>query len=96
MGEAFRPFWPAEPRNGELTLAHAPVRVELCVTAVGGENGHAQRLRELGLFEGQRVRVLASGNPLICQIGECRFGMCRRIARCILVQPASDCTAQSA
>jgi Fe2+ transport system protein FeoA len=80
----------AELISGRLTLEHAPAGQELCVTAVRGENGHAQRLRELGMFEGQTVRVLSPGNPLICQVGDCRFGMCKRLAHCILVEPVAN------
>lgn len=79
-----------------LTLERAPSGQVLCVTSVRGEPPHAQRLRELGMFEGQRVRVLSAGNPLICQIGDCRLGMCQRLARCVLVEPLGTCTAQSA
>jgi Fe2+ transport system protein FeoA len=58
--------------------------------SLAGETGHAQRLRELGMFEGQTVRVVTAGNPLICQVGDCRFGMCKRLARCILVEPTKS------
>jgi Fe2+ transport system protein FeoA len=86
----------AELLSGRLTLRRAPAGQELCVTSLGEESGHAQRLRELGMFEGQHVRVLSAGNPLICQVGDCRFGMCRRLADCILVEPVVQRTAQSA
>lgn len=76
----------AELISGRLTLRRAPAGEELCVTSLAEDTGHAQRLRELGVFEGQRLRVLSAGNPLICQVGDCRFGMCRRMADCILVE----------
>lgn len=82
--------------NSCLTLRRAPVGQELCVTNLGGEVGQAQRLRELGVFEGQHVRVLSAGNPLICQVGDCRFGMCRRLADCILVEPVLQRAARPA
>ena len=68
------------------TLAAAPSGRDLRVRGVGGENGHAQRLRELGIYEGQTVQVLLVGNPLICRVGDCRFGLCHRLARGILVE----------
>ena len=68
------------------TLAAAPSGRDLRVRGVGGENGHAQRLRELGLYEGQTVQVLLVGNPLICRVGDCRFGLCHRLARHITVE----------
>lgn len=48
-----------------------------------------QRLRELGLLEGRTLRVVTNHDPLICQVGECRFGVCRRLARCVMVEPLS-------
>lgn len=57
------------------------------VHAVRTDEGQTRRLRELGLLEGQVIRVLSSGDPLICQIGDCRFGVGRLLARSILVEP---------
>ncbi|HEY3243285.1 MAG TPA: FeoA family protein [Phycisphaerae bacterium] len=47
------------------------------------------RLRELGIDEGRKLRVVQLGDPIICQVGECRFGLCRRLARCIYVDECS-------
>jgi Fe2+ transport system protein FeoA len=68
------------------SLASARAGEEVCVQAVSADTCHARRLRELGLFEGKTIRVLASGNPLICQVGECRIGICQRLARCVAVE----------
>ena len=75
--------------TGRVTLAVAPARQDLRVRLVSGENGHAQRLRELGLYEGQTVQVLLKGDPLICRIGDCRVGMCHSLACGILVEPVT-------
>jgi Fe2+ transport system protein FeoA len=85
----------AEENASRLTLPYAPAGIDLCVTSLDA-NGHTQRLRELGMFEGQRVRVLSAGNPMICQVGDCRFGLCRRLADCILVERLPQVSAQSA
>jgi len=85
----------AEISANRLPLPHAPAGIDLCVTSLDA-NGHTQRLRELGLFEGQRVRVLSAGNPMICQVGDCRFGLCSRLADCILVERLPQVSAQSA
>jgi Fe2+ transport system protein FeoA len=77
------------------TLAATPAGLDVCVQRLDGETHHTRRLRELGMFEGQTVRVLTPGNPLICKVGDCRFGICQRLARCILVQPVTS-TAKSA
>jgi Fe2+ transport system protein FeoA len=73
-----------------LTLAAAPARLDLRVHLVSGDNGHAQRLRELGVYEGRTIQVLLKGNPLICRIGDCRFGLCHRLARHITVELVAD------
>lgn len=69
-------------------------RVRVC--AVTGRDGQAQRLRELGLLEGKTIRVVTNTDPLICQVGECRFGMCHRLARCVIVEPLPSEHARSA
>jgi Fe2+ transport system protein FeoA len=71
-----------------IPLALARGGDEVRVRALRGTNGHTQRLRELGLMEGRTLRVIANNDPLICQIGESRFGVCRRLARCVVVESA--------
>ncbi len=73
-----------------LTLAGAKAGQFMRVRHIGADNGHAQRLRELGMYEGQTVQVLLVGNPLICRIGDGRFGICHRLARHILVEPIAN------
>ncbi len=55
-----------------------------------------QRLRELGLLEGRTVRVVSSRDPMICQVGDGRFGLCRRLAQCVLVEPLAVPSTRSA
>lgn len=56
------------------------------ITSVAACAGLACRIREMGLLEGRAVRVVSAGNPLICQVGHCRLGLCRRLANAIQVQ----------
>lgn len=77
-----------------LAAAEAGCEVKVCV--VGGRDGHAQRLRELGLLEGKTIRIVSNRDPLICQVGECRLGVCRRLAQAILVEPVATPLARSA
>jgi hypothetical protein len=42
------------------------------------------------MYEGQTIQVLLAGNPLICRIGNGRFGICHRLARHIMVEPLDD------
>lgn len=53
---------------------------------LSGDLSQTQRLRELGVLEGRTLRIVTNHDPLICQVGECRFGVCRRLARCVMVE----------
>ena len=44
------------------------------------------RLRELGFFEDQRVKVLARSTNFICQVCNARLGLSPELADAILVQ----------
>lgn len=78
-----------------MALAQAGDEVRVCGVRASG--CQAQRLRELGLLEGRTIRIVANGGSMICQMGDCRFGVCRRLARCVMVEPASPSVgAQSA
>lgn len=70
-----------------LPMTVALAGQEVRIHSVRTDEQQAQRLRELGILEGRTIRVIANHDPLICQIGECRFGVCRRLARSILVEP---------
>lgn len=48
------------------------------------------------MLEGRTLRVVSNSDPLICQVGECRFGVCRRLARAVLVEPLIGDVALSA
>ena len=69
-----------------LPLAAARVGQEVLVCAVRGRDRQTQRLRELGILEGRTIRVLANSDSMICQIGDCRFGLCRSLARSVVVE----------
>lgn len=71
-----------------LTMASAGSGQEFTVCGVQtSEACHNQRLRELGLLEGRKVRIVANHDPLICQVGESRFGIDRRLARGVMLEP---------
>ncbi len=77
-------------------LAVATIGEEVRVRAVRADNCQSRRLRELGVLEGRTIRVVCNNDPLICQVGDCRFGMCRRLASCVFVEPAAMPSARSA
>lgn len=75
-------------RRLPLSIARVGDHVRVC--AVHGQDGQAQRLRELGLLEGRTLRVVSNSDPLICEVGDSRFGLVRRLARCIIVESISS------
>ena len=70
--------------RGLQALSNVPSGVTVTVRGLLG-NPDADRLHELGLGAGKRVRILADGDPLLCQVEGSRIGLQRRLARCILV-----------
>jgi len=50
------------------------------------KNEQSHRLRELGIIEGKSLKVIQNSDKIICQVGECKFGICKKLARCILVE----------
>jgi Fe2+ transport system protein FeoA len=70
-----------------LTLATVREGSEVTVRAVNADVSQSRRLREMGLLEGRTLRVVSNHDPLICRVDECRFGLCRRLARCVMVEP---------
>ncbi len=79
------------------SLAAAEIGQEFEIQSVRtGCCHHDRRLRELGLLEGRRVRLLANRDPLICQIGRCRLGLCRRLAGGVLVASPTGPTCETA
>lgn len=59
---------------------------EVRVHSVRADELQRQRLRELGVLEGRSIKVITNNDPLICEVGECRFGVCRRLAGTIFVE----------
>lgn len=64
-------------------LAHCHAGEDVEVAQIDGDSEIAMRLREIGLIQGARLRVLRSGSPMIIQIGNSRF--CLRGAEAALV-----------
>jgi Fe2+ transport system protein FeoA len=58
----------------------------VCVKQLLAAPELCQRLRELGLGEERRVRLLLRHRNLICQVGNGRLGMSRELADAIVVE----------
>ena len=48
-----------------------------------------ERLRELGLIEEQRIKLLSRESSLICQVCNARLGISEKLAAAILVEPVA-------
>ena len=74
-------------RTVSLPLAEIEHDRDLVITRVTGSGTGHLRLRELGMCEGRRVRVLCPADPMICMVDQCRVGLDRCLAEQILVCP---------
>ena len=45
-----------------------------------------ERLREMGLFEDQKIRLVARNSSFICQVCNARLGLSEKLAELILVE----------
>ena len=59
------------------------------VAEVKGETSWVNRMAELGIRAGSRVRLLQPGSPCLFQIGGARLSLRGDLAMQILVQPVS-------
>lgn len=55
----------------------------------------AERLREMGVYEQQKLRLLLKGNNLICQVCNARLGISSKLAEKIMVEPLQPAEAHS-
>lgn len=60
------------------------------VAEVAGEPGWVNRLAELGLRTGSRLRVLQAGSPCLLQVGDARLSLRGDWAAQVLVRPVAN------
>ena len=60
------------------------------VAEVTGESSWVNRMAEMGVRSGSRVRVLQAGSPCLFQIGGARLSLRGDLAMQILVRPVSS------
>lgn len=73
------------------TLAELPIGAEACITRMEGPAADVQRLMEMGLTAGARVRVIRQaplGDPIEVSVRGCRLSIRRAEARAIILAPA--------
>jgi Fe2+ transport system protein FeoA len=60
---------------------------EVCIKELSASPEIQARLREMGLGEAQRIKLLSRDSSIICQVCNARLGLSRQLAEAILVEP---------
>ena len=74
----------AGPRLCPLSRVQAGAVV--CIKQLSTSPDLTNRLRELGLFEEQQIKLLARDSNFICQVCNARLGISEQLAELILVE----------
>ena len=61
----------------------------VCVRELAASAEVIDRLREMGLGEDQRVRLVSRQDSVICQVCNARVALSQKLAEAILVEPVS-------
>jgi Fe2+ transport system protein FeoA len=70
-------------------LSRVQAGTTVCIKHLSTAPELRDRLRELGLCEDQRVKVVACESTFICQVCNARFGISEKLADAILVETVS-------
>lgn len=71
-------------------LNHVADGTTVCVRELVASPEVQDRLRELGLGETQRVKLVSRQNSVICQVCNARVALSEQLAKAILVEPISS------
>ena len=74
-------------------LNHVAAGTTVCIKELAASPELRDRLRELGLGEEQRIKLLSSEANVICQVCNARLALSEKLARAILVEPLSSSAA---
>lgn len=78
----------AEP--GICPLSRMAEGTEVCIRQLMASPEVRARLRELGLGEQQRIKIVSRQANFICQVCNARLGISEEVAQAILVEPVSE------
>lgn len=67
-------------------LSQVPAGSVVCIKQLAAAPEVMSRLRELGLGEQQRIKLLVRDSSLICQVCNARLGLSEKLADSILVE----------
>ena len=70
-------------------LSHVEAGTVVCIKQLTAQPDVIGRLREMGLGEEQRVRLVSRHPSLICQVCNTRVALSQDLAKAILVEPLS-------
>jgi Fe2+ transport system protein FeoA len=68
-------------------LSRVAAGTTVCVRELIASPELSDRLREMGLCEDQRVKLVSRQNSIICQVCNARIALSERLAESILVEP---------
>jgi Fe2+ transport system protein FeoA len=74
-------------------LNHVKAGTTVCIKELVASPETRDRLRELGLGEEQRIKLLSSEANVICQVCNARLALSEKLAKTILVEPLPSATA---
>ena len=72
---------------GFCPLSQVRAGVSMRIKQLCADPGVQSRLREIGLVEGQVVKLITSQTNFICQVCNARLAIILQLARLILVEP---------
>jgi Fe2+ transport system protein FeoA len=73
--------------NPELCpLSNVQAGAVVCIKQLFTSPEVTERLRELGVFEQQKIRLLSRNSSLICQVCNARLGISEKLADSIFVE----------
>jgi Fe2+ transport system protein FeoA len=67
-------------------LSHIAEGTVVCIKQLSAPKDVTHRLRELGLCEEQKIKLVARQSSLICQVCNARLGISKKLAESILVE----------
>ena len=70
-------------------LSHVEAGTVVCIKQLTAQPDVINRLREMGLGEEQRIRLISRHPSLICQVCNARIALSQDLAKAILVEPLS-------
>lgn len=75
--------------NGTCPLSAVDAGTVVCIKQLTAQQNVVDRLREMGLGEEQRIRLVSRHPSLICQVCNARVALSQDLAKAILVEPLS-------